>query len=431
MLQWTESSSFQLFQVLRQSAVLLGAILLANSPLGAQLIGSFELYLFLGTSLSAFWVNGLIQAFLQVSASLDEIYRRRFLAGAYLVLLLFSGILALFMVFRGQALADVLGIPVLLPLLPLYALFLFLNGPAFILEHVLLVEKSSLVLRRYGVYQSLGYLVAIGLPAYAGMGLAELFGALVCWSLGKHILLWVLFFRDGWPVPDKHSTIHWLKVALPLVGYALIGGMHESFDNWLVNYRFAGDPGIFAVYRYGSRELPLSLVLSTALSTAMIPVLVQNTTDAYDLLRQRSVRLMHLLFPISILLLVSSEAWFTLLFSETFSPSIPLFNTLLLVVISRVVFPQSLMIALGQQKIMLWVSLAELLLNVVLSLSLVQLWGLQGIIAATLIAYLFEKLVYMGILYLKFGIKPGAYHNLQLWISYSLILLAVYAWRIS
>lgn len=431
MLQWTESNSFQLFQVLRQSAVLLGAILLANSPLGSRLIGSFELYLFLGTSLSAFWVNGLIQAFLQVSAGLESARRRSFLAGVYLVLLLFSGILALFIAFRGQALAYMLGIPVSLPLLPLYALFLLLNGPSFVLEHVLLVEKAGLTLRRYGVFQSVAYLVAIGLPAYTGMGLAELFWALVFWSLGKHLLLWLLFFRDGWLLPEKDNLIHWLKVALPLAGYALIGGMHETFDNWLVNYRFAGDPDTFALYRYGSRELPLSQVLSAALSTAMIPLLVQNSKDACILLRQRSARLMHLLFPVTALLLVTSEEWFPLLFSENFAPSIPLFNTLLLVGISRAIFPQSLMVALGLQKTMLWVSLVELLLNVVLSLLFVQIWGLQGIIAATLIAYLFEKLVYMGILYLKFGIKPSAYHNLQLWGVYSLILLCLFAWRIA
>jgi len=408
--------------------VLLGAVALANSKLGSEGIGFFEFYLFLGSSLSVFWINGLIQGFLQVGAGMDAARLRGFIPGVYLVLLGLSALLGLLIAVKGEALALFLGIPVSLPLLPYYAGYLFLNGPAFLVEHLLLLRRSGQTLRRYGVYQFAGYLLAVGFPAFAGFGLVGIFSGLLLWSLGKHLFFGVLLVREGFSFSEGSHLKNWIWVSLPLAGYALLGGLHETFDNWLVNYFYAADPAIFAIYRYGSRELPLSLVLSAALTTAMIPWLVREQAGACLALRERSSKLMHLLFPLSLLLLWSSRWWFTAIFGEAFAESVPLFNTLLLIVISRTVFPQALMMALGQQKTMLWIAVAELLLNVLLSLLLVRLWGLTGIITATLLAYLFEKLAYMVILYRRFGIRPSVYHNWPLWLGYSLILVGVFYW---
>lgn len=430
-LKLTEISSFQLFQVFRLGSLLLGAVLLANSGLGRAMIGSFELYLYLGTTLSFFWVNGLMQGFLRFGSKLESaLEKQQFYQGAYLFLLLAASILAVSLHYFGEGtIAELLSIGIRLPLLDLYAIYLLLHLPAFLAEHYLLLEKRSFLLRQYAGYQFGGYLMALAIPVFSGGGIAQVFQGLIVWSMGKHLFLLRLFFWKKTLSLDLEQQRSWLIVSLPLVAYALIGGVHDSFDSWLVNRAFGGDPEIFALYRYGARELPVVMVLSAALSTAMIPVLTQKGKEGHAMLKARATQLMHLLFPLSVFLLLSSDYWFPLLFSETFRDSIPVFNTLVLVLLSRLLFPQAVMIALGQQKTMLKVAVVELLLNMSLSMILVRYWGLQGIIAGTLIAYLFEKITYMVLLYKGHGIAPKTYHNWKVWTIYSAITLLVYAYR--
>jgi len=55
----TTTRALQLFQVMRQGAVLLGSVLLAKSGLATSDIGVYELLLYIGTILTFFWVNGV------------------------------------------------------------------------------------------------------------------------------------------------------------------------------------------------------------------------------------------------------------------------------------------------------------------------------------------------------------------------------------
>lgn len=423
----SEISSFQLFQVFRQAGVLLGAILLTQTGLGRDFIGTFELFLFLGATLSFFWVNGFMQGFLRFAADLQSrTEQRSFFLVVYLFLFFLSGLLFVLLKFWGPSVALGLGVTIPISILSVYVVWLLLHLPGFLVEHYFLLDKDASSLRRYGWYQMLGYLAALGIPSILNYGIREIFIGLILWSAGKHLFLAYKFFGEGMPKPDFTQLMPWIRLSLPLIAYAFIGGFHDPFDSWLVNQTYSGDPGIFALYRYGSRELPFILVLSAGLSTAMIPEVSREGPAAYETLKSRATFLMHLLFPLSILLLATSVYWFPLIFSSDFAAAVPVFNTLVLILISRTMFPQTLMIALGQQSTLFWVSVAELAINILLSIWLVRIWGLQGIIAGTLLAYFFEKITYMFILYVKFGLLPKAYHNWKVWISYSMILLLVY-----
>ena len=71
------------------------------------------------------------------------------------------------------------------------------------------------------------------------------------------------------------------------------------------------------------------------------------------------------------------------------TPSI--FNVFLLVIISRLIFPQTILIAFGKTKMVLLISVLETILNIILSVIFVQYFGLIGIAFGTFLAYLFEK----------------------------------------
>jgi Na+-driven multidrug efflux pump len=71
-------------------------------------------------------------------------------------------------------------------------------------------------------------------------------------------------------------------------------------------------------------------------------------------------------------------------------------------------------------------SLLELILNIGLSLMLVQIWGLRGVALATVIAYYFERAFLMTYTRVVIGIPAGQYMDVRKHFSWSAILLVAY-----
>ena len=118
--------------------------------------------------------------------------------------------------------------------------------------------------------------------------------------------------------------------------------------------------------------------------------------------------------------------WFTWVFSAAFADSIPVFNAFLLILISRMLFPRTILIGLDANQAVFYFSLVELLLNVVLGFWLVVPFGLLGVAWATVIAYTADKLLLCLYLYYRFGIAPAAYTPVGWWGSYTLLLVIGY-----
>jgi len=199
-----------------------------------------------------------------------------------------------------------------------------------------------------------------------------------------------------------------------LVLYAVSTGIARSFDAWLVARHF--DNESFAIFRYGAREFPLVMALSAGLSTMMIPKL--HEFQSLEELRYRSTRLMHLCYPIVAFFILCSPVLFENVFGYQYRSSALIFNIYLLLTLTQLIFPQSIMTARGDTKLLWYVSLTELAVNVIASLLLMHSIGLIGIVWGTLIAYVFEKMVLMVIIYMRYHIRPAAIMNIPVWLGY-------------
>jgi peptidoglycan biosynthesis protein MviN/MurJ (putative lipid II flippase) len=97
----------------------------------------------------------------------------------------------------------------------------------------------------------------------------------------------------------------------------------------------------------------------------------------------------------------------------------------MLLLIPRLLFPHSILLGLNQQKTILMASVVEFTLNIVLSLTLLQFMGLQGIALGTVIAFVVNKTILLITLN-KQGIPPSAYIPLKQLSTYSVILVIVF-----
>lgn len=114
------------------------------------------------------------------------------------------------------------------------------------------------------------------------------------------------------------------------------------------------------------------------------------------------------------------------IFNPDFSESAVIFNIYLLLIISRLVFPHTLLIGMKKTKIVMYASVAELILNVFLSIIFIRIWGIVGVAFATVIAFAFQKTIWLTYNKTALGISPKDYIPLKTLSIYSFITLVVF-----
>jgi Na+-driven multidrug efflux pump len=114
------------------------------------------------------------------------------------------------------------------------------------------------------------------------------------------------------------------------------------------------------------------------------------------------------------------------LFNPAFASSASIFNIYLLLVISRLVFPQVILTGLAYTREIMLASFLELLVNVAFSLVLVSWLGIAGVAAGTVIAFLFEKILLSSMVRRKLGIRASGYIPLKLLSAYSVLTGVVF-----
>ncbi len=417
----TPVRALQVFQVMRFGAFFLTGILFAKLGLGAYSIGLYESLLFLGSLLSFFWLSGFTQSLL---AHYKPAEKSSEFFNAFLILLGFS--VLVFVAFRllVTPFSFLANNPEILAYYGTFSFYVVLIGPVYLVEYIFLLKEKARSLVGYGVFSFGTQLAFITLPILMGYGLEEAIIGLTLSAALRFLVLVGLLLTYAEFRLNPDFLVSFIRTAAPLIVGALFAGSAEYFDGLIVSHYF--DEKAFAVFRYGAKEFPLVLLLAGAFSNGMVPKVRQNLTAGLVEIRQGSLRMMHAFFPISIGLMLVSGWLYPQLFSAEFAQSAAVFNVYLLLVISRVVFPQTLLIGLRHAKAIMMVSIIELLLNISLSLLFVQWFGLVGVACATVLAFAVEKLMLMALLWKKEGISPLSYWPWRLHLSYSAVLVVVY-----
>lgn len=418
--------ALQFFHALRQIAIIFTNVLLAKSILSQSDIGFFEMLFFVGYSVTFFWVSGFIQGLLTTHPKLQQKEKGAVFFQMYLLFLGISSLIAVVLYVGQVPIAQALTQQDYIPHYELFIVYLLFNIPTYLVENFYLLKEKPWAIVNFGLLSFGGHISVILVPVFMGWGLEWSFYGLIALAIIKHIWLWSLLIQISRPQWTPILLKPFLLVAAPLVGYALMGGFAQIFDNWLVTWFYEGDEKMFAIFRYGARELPLALALANSFSTAMLPEVAKDVPTAIIDIKNKSRKLFHILFPLSILGLLLSYPLFPIIFNPDFLPSATVFNVYLLIIISRLVFPHTILIGLGKTTFVLWVSIVELLLNIVASLIFISWWGLAGIAMGTVVAYAFEKIVYVFYLNRHLDIRFGDYTDLRWFWAYSLVLVTVF-----
>jgi len=427
-------SGLQAVQLLRFITFLIISIVFTKSHLSRAQIGNWELFLFISSLLSFFWVSGIIQSLLTLY-SRNRTFREDGetegrkspeLFNAFLLITFFS------------VLVFAMGIPVKIilsssqmepgiPYANLLLLYILVSNPVTLIEYIYLLNKRPHRIIQYGIYTYSAQLLFVLAPVVAGFDEKSAIWGLFAITAIRWVWLIILLHRYTLPKISFDFIREHLTIGMPLILTFLISGSAQYIDGIIISARYA-DPGVFAMYRYGAKEFPLVLLLANGLSNALLPLF--STRDgmrgALVTLRHRSARLINYLFPISIATMLVARWVYPRLFTPEFTRSADVFMIYLLLIIPRLVFPQTIVIGRRKTRIVLIVAAVEIAVNVPLSLLLIRPYGVVGVALATFIVYSLEKVYLIWYVWKKMKIRPAEYIPVASWLIWSALLVLLF-----
>lgn len=413
--------------------VLIG-IVFAKSGLTTAQIGEYETFLLIAGAVSFFWLNGLIQGFLPLVKQVRP--GGSFLAGGkepieskspllFNVFILVSGlafIASLFLIVFEHSISGLLLKKPAVPYLNYLLIYILTSTPASLVEYIYLVKNQGKKIVLYGCISFFLMILMVAAPAILGLGIGFSLMGLMASALFRYTWLIILLVKNTTAVFDREFIRKHLRSSSPLILSMLLSGSAQYIDSFIVTSYF--DDATFAVFRYGAREFPLVLLLANAFSISMLPGFADRTQLASNLekIKTNAQKMANWMFPLSGAFMLVSHWAFPVVFNVSFSQSATIFNVYLLLIISRLLFPQTILIGLQKTNLIMWASLMEIIVNVTCSLTFVRLFGLPGVAYGTFVAYVFEKLLLMVFVSKTYEINVSSYLNVPRHVVYSLLL---------
>ncbi|HSK69851.1 MAG TPA: oligosaccharide flippase family protein [Candidatus Limnocylindria bacterium] len=180
-----------------------------------------------------------------------------------------------------------------------------------------------------------------------------------------------------------------LKVALPLGVSGILAAFSRDLAKWVVSVMRT--PEEFAVFSYGAMELPFVSTLTGVIGTVVIVDMVRfakegRMQDAVRLFRRTAEVTSYVIFPMMAFFLVAAEPFYRVLYTDRMLGAVPVFRIYLFLLPARTVQYNSLLIALGLSRGVMYRSMLGLAADAALSLLLVGAMGPVGASVASLLA---------------------------------------------
>jgi hypothetical protein len=407
------------------------SIVFTKSHLTRGDIGNWEMFMFIAGLMSFFWVTGVIQSLLPLYHR-NLTYRKMGDNGTgkspeifntFLLLCFFS----LLFFILGHSLKGSFSVfhqTGNVPFLNLLLLYVLLSSPVCLIEYIYLLNNRAYRIFQYGLYTFTAQLIVIIVPI--------LFDKDIIWSIYGLLFItgvrwiWLLILlrrytemKVSWQFMKEH-----LYLGAPLILTTLISGSAQYTDGVIVSAVYR-DPEWFAWFRYGAKEFPLALLLANGLSSAMLPEFSTRSRmkESLEKIKVKSRNLMHFLFPVTMVIMLFTRWFYPRIFNPDFQKSADVFLIYSLLVIPRLVFPQTILVGRRKTRITLIGAILELSLNIPLSLLMIK-WGynIVGVALSTFAVYVVGKLFLVGYVWIKMKIKPSEYIPLKIYAVYSVLM---------
>ncbi len=379
----------QIYNLTKAAAVVVIAIIFARLISDPILINHWETSLLLVTGFTFFYVSGFGYTLVSFVKRYPEeewalIFKNTFFVFCLLSLLSCSAIIG-YQAFSRQ---------VFFSNFEWLFLCIYLIGTvcSSVVEYVYFLNKKFKKLGNWAFFNLLGFVLFPSIPLLMGYSFSMCLASLALFGAIRFGFTLNLI----WKMPGKFKPSYIKPLAefnWPITLSLIFGTGYVYIANFLL--KSSVDDQAFNIFRYGSREFPLFTVLANSYSI----ILGGNTAENFDkpdFWKKTQVshrRLMHQVFPMACLLMLSSPFVFNFVFTNSFKEASTIFNILLLTIIPRLLFPQSLLMGKAKTKYALYSGLIEFVSGIALVWLLTPIYGIAGAAWGITLAFFIEKML--------------------------------------
>jgi O-antigen/teichoic acid export membrane protein len=281
-------------------------------------------------------------------------------------------------------------------------LFLFSYSLSFIFESVLIVFKSFKTLITVSILYSTAFLFFHWYILHHGYSLKRLFAYLLIIS----VLRLIIYFTVTLSLVDKQKNETKEKIAIQKVrslwmhlgAYDIIQNLFNWIDKFIISLLLTAS--VSAIYFNGTQNIPfIPLLLSAAGSAVLLQLGASNeednTSHAILLMHQSSRLLSCIIFPVFFFLVFFRQELFSVLFSDRYAESVPVFLVTILILPLRAYSFTTILQNRHKGAIINLVSLGDLILACLLMYPMYNLMGLPGIALSFVVTTYLQAMVYL------------------------------------
>jgi len=256
--------------------------------------------------------------------------------------------------------------------------------------------------------------IVVAVPAAMGVALIPLLAILIAF-MGLQALvqwLWCLYDKRGDRSTWKPEFLRrQLDYSIPLGLSGIVWYVSKEIDKYLVATFVT--PSEYALYSVGALEIPLFNALSVAISSVLVPKIVQHLRDGErdeipGLWREVIRRSIFVFIPCAAILFAVSIPMIGFLYTKEYIAAVIIFQVYLLKIPMRIFNPNLILQGIGKTKVLLIFTATFLISNTVLTylcLKVLQvgLWGpALASVVSSLLTSMLSMIVTQHLLKVKF-----------------------------
>ncbi len=287
-----------------------------------------------------------------------------------------------------------------LPWMGAYVLFMMMSSA---LEIVLISRRRYIGASATYAISDMGRALALTLPVLLFRSMEGMLLGAVAVAFLRAVATFCYFKREFGAdfVPDRALLRQQLAYALPFSAAVLIEILQASIPQYVVSWLY--DPATFAIFAVGCLQIPLVDVAASPTSDVMMVTMQERLAEGRlravrDIWIHTTEKLSLLFFPLSIFAVVSARQIVTLLYTQKYLASVPIFAVWSTLIMLSALQVDGVMRVFAQTRFLLALNIMRFLIIAGLirwSLAVFHLTGPVIVVLLSMIAFKLAALLRM------------------------------------
>lgn len=361
------------FQGLTQATQLIIGIVLVRL-ISKEMLGSYRQVMLVYSLMVGILTMQIESSLYYFLPKYGEERRRDLIASTLLSVGIISFIIAVSMFFSANLFVKNFNNPEIAELIRIYAYFAIFEGIVKLLPAFLISLDKVLLSGIYSMFNAVFIIVAVIFVFALGYGLKEALISKIAVEaiFGFFGILIIVYFspQGQWRI-NKGILLEQWNYCWPLMAMTTVGIINVKLDGVLISSYFSKD--VYAVYSTGAIELPIIVLFTASLSSAIMPNMVAEAhngllKNSLNIWLEASRKSSLLIFPIFVFFLVCGHDFIVLLYTEEYSKATWPFLIYLARLPIRVAIYGAIFRAIGHTKPLFFAAIFSLLSNLVISM---------------------------------------------------------------